>query len=102
VSTASEAAVPAMRGLTQVRERVLTRDVRADSEDDRWGIAVTVLVLCYAAPVWLPTILRRQGLGDIAAFAVSSGFTAIGVLGVLASAWLVDLVGRKWTTDHTP
>lgn len=62
-----------------------------------WGIAITVLVLYYGALVWLPTILRRQGLGDTAAFAVSSGFTAIGFLGVLISAWLVDQVGRKWT-----
>ncbi len=62
-----------------------------------WGIAVTVLVLYYAALVWLPTILRRQGLGDVAAFAVSTGFTAIGIVGVVISAWLVDAVGRKWT-----
>ncbi|MBO0848817.1 MAG: MFS transporter [Pseudonocardia sp.] len=62
-----------------------------------WGIAVTVLVLYFGALVWLPTILSRQGLGDTAAFAVSSGFTAIGILGVLVSAWLVDQVGRKWT-----
>ena len=34
-----------MRGLTQVRKTVLTGDVRDDSEDDQWGIAVTVLVL---------------------------------------------------------
>jgi putative MFS transporter len=62
-----------------------------------WAIAVTVLVLYFGALVWLPTILSKQGLGDTAAFAFSTGFTAIGALGVLASAWLVDLVGRKWT-----
>lgn len=74
---------------------VWAHDWRATSA--AWGIIVTVLVLYYGALVWLPTILRRQGLGDTAAFAVSTGFTAIGVVGVVVSAWLVDAVGRKWT-----
>jgi MFS transporter, putative metabolite:H+ symporter len=75
--------------------QVWAYDWRATSA--AWGIIVTVLVLYYAALVWLPTILRRQGVGDTASFAVSTGFTAIGLVGVVLSAWLVDAVGRKWT-----
>lgn len=80
--------------LRKFRE-VWAHDWRATSA--AWGIIVTVLVLYYGALVWLPTILRKQGLGDTAAFAVSTGFTAIGIVGVVASAWLVDAVGRRWT-----
>jgi putative MFS transporter len=45
---------------------------------------------------WLPTILKTQGYGNYAAFMVTTLMTAVGIVGVVVSAWLVDVVGRKW------
>ncbi|MCO1579756.1 MFS transporter [Crossiella sp. SN42] len=61
-----------------------------------WAVFLTVFVLYYGALTWLPSILRAQGYGDYAAFMVTTLMTAVGVLGVLISAWLVETVGRKW------
>lgn len=80
--------------VTKFRD-VWAYDAKATSA--AWGIAVMVLVLYYAALVWLPSILKKQGMGDVASFATATGMTAIGILGVVVSAWLVDAVGRKPT-----
>ncbi|GAA2103943.1 MULTISPECIES: MFS transporter [Brevibacterium] len=61
-----------------------------------WLLFVSVLLLYYAALTWLPGILRRQGLDDQAAFLVTGQMTGIGILGVLASALLVEVLGRRW------
>lgn len=61
-----------------------------------WSLFVSVLLLYYAALTWLPGILKAQGLTDQAAFITTGGMTAVGVLGVVFSAILVDIVGRKW------
>ncbi|WP_029090005.1 MFS transporter [Brevibacterium album] len=61
-----------------------------------WLLFVSVLLLYYAALTWLPGILRAQGLGDQAAFLVTGQMTAIGILGVIASALLVEVLGRRW------
>ncbi|GAA2833193.1 MFS transporter [Crossiella cryophila] len=61
-----------------------------------WAVFLTVFVLYYGALTWLPSILRAQGHGDYAAFMVTTLMTAVGTLGVLISAWLVEAVGRKW------
>jgi putative MFS transporter len=61
-----------------------------------WATFVVVLVEYYGALVWLPTILKASGQGDLAAFLTTTGMTAIGILGVLVAAWLVEVIGRKW------
>ncbi|MFB9904105.1 MFS transporter [Allokutzneria oryzae] len=61
-----------------------------------WGLFLTVFVLYYGALTWLPSILKAEGYGDYAAFMVATLMTAVGILGVVVSAWLVDVVGRKW------
>lgn len=61
-----------------------------------WATFVVVLVEYYGALIWLPTILKANHEGELAAFLTTTGMTAIGILGVLVSAWLVDVVGRKW------
>jgi putative MFS transporter len=61
-----------------------------------WALFLTVFLLYYGALTWLPTILKSQGYGNYAAFMVTTLMTAVGIVGVLASAWLVDVVGRKW------
>ncbi|CAM03283.1 putative MFS transporter [Saccharopolyspora erythraea NRRL 2338] len=61
-----------------------------------WALFLTVFLVYYGALTWLPSILISQGYGNYAAFMVTTLMTAIGIVGVLVSAWLVDVVGRKW------
>lgn len=61
-----------------------------------WALFLTVFLLYYGALTWLPSILKAQGYGNYAAFMVTTLMTAVGIVGVLVSAWLVDAVGRKW------
>ncbi|MGP4020340.1 MFS transporter [Saccharopolyspora sp. 5N708] len=61
-----------------------------------WALFLTVFLVYYGALTWLPSILVEQGYGNYAAFMVTTLMTAIGIVGVVVSAWLVDVVGRKW------
>lgn len=61
-----------------------------------WALFTTVLFHYYGVIIWMPSILVEQGLGNYAAFLSATLLTGIGVAGVLISAWLVDVVGRKW------
>jgi putative MFS transporter len=61
-----------------------------------WSLFVSVLLLYYAALTWLPKILQTQGLADEAAFIVTGQMTAVGIVGVVVSALLVEKIGRKW------
>lgn len=61
-----------------------------------WSLFVSVLLLYYAALTWLPKILQTQGLADEAAFIVTGQMTAVGIVGVVVSALLVERIGRKW------
>ena len=61
-----------------------------------WALFITILLLYYAALTWMPSILRKQGYGDYAAFAGTTMMTGVGVVGVLLSAWLCETYGRKW------
>ena len=61
-----------------------------------WALFVAAFLLYYGALIWLPSILTDQGYGTYASFMVTTLMTAVGVVGVLVSAWLVDVVGRKW------
>ncbi len=60
-----------------------------------WALFSTVLFQYYGALIWLPTIFKKSGYSDYLAFMVTTGVTATGIVGVLASAWLVDRFGRK-------
>ena len=61
-----------------------------------WSLFVSILLLYYAALTWLPRILREQGLGDEAAFIVTGQMTAVGIVGVIVSALLIEYIGRRW------
>lgn len=61
-----------------------------------WLLFLTVFLVYYGALTWMPSILVEQGYGDFAAFIMTTFMTAIGIVGVLLSAWLVDVIGRKW------
>ena len=61
-----------------------------------WALFITIMLLYYAALSWMPSILRKQGHGDAAAFAGTTLMTAVGIIGVAVSAWLCEAYGRKW------
>lgn len=61
-----------------------------------WLLFVSIMLLYYAALSWMPSILRRQGYDDFAAFAGTTLMTGVGIVGVIVSAYLVEVVGRKW------
>lgn len=61
-----------------------------------WLLFVSIMLLYYAALSWMPSILREEGYDDFAAFAGTTLMTAVGILGVALSAYLVEVVGRKW------
>ncbi len=61
-----------------------------------WTLFVSVLLVYYAALTWLPGILKKQGMGDQAAFLVTGSMTTVGILGVVISALVVERFGRKW------
>lgn len=61
-----------------------------------WLLFVSIMLLYYAALSWMPSILRKQGYDDVAAFAGTTLMTAVGIVGVVVSAYLVEVVGRKW------
>ncbi|WP_153504257.1 MFS transporter [Cumulibacter manganitolerans] len=60
-----------------------------------WMLFSSVLFVYYGALIWLPKILRDTKYSEYVAFMVTTGVTAVGIVGVLASAYLVDWFGRK-------
>ncbi|WP_406003090.1 MFS transporter [Streptomyces sp. NBC_00829] len=66
-----------------------------------WLLFATVMLVYYAALSWMPSILKEQGLGDRAAFMSTTLMSGVGIVAVLASTLLVDLVGRKWLIGAT-
>ncbi|MDJ1134278.1 MFS transporter [Streptomyces iconiensis] len=60
-----------------------------------WLLFVTIMLVYYAALTWMPSILKEEGYGDTASFTGTTLMSAVGIAGVVASTWLVDVVGRK-------
>jgi putative MFS transporter len=61
-----------------------------------WLLFATVMLVYYAALSWMPSILKEEGLGDTAAFMSTTVMSGVGIIGVLVSTALVDVIGRKW------
>ncbi|MGH3451411.1 MAG: MFS transporter [Haloechinothrix sp.] len=61
-----------------------------------WALFITIMLVYYAALSWMPSIMKAQGYGDYAAFARTTVMSGVGILGVVVSALLVEVVGRKW------
>lgn len=61
-----------------------------------WALFISVMLVYYAALSWMPSILRAQGMGEVAAFAGTTVMNAVGILGVVTAVLLVEVVGRKW------
>lgn len=66
-----------------------------------WLLFATVMLVYYAALTWMPSILKEEGLGDRAAFMSTTLMSGVGIIGVLVSTVLVDLIGRKWVIGVT-
>ncbi|PVZ14992.1 MFS transporter [Actinomycetospora cinnamomea] len=60
-----------------------------------WSLFMSVMLVYYAALSWMPSILRSQGFGQIAAFASTTLMNALGIVGVAISVLVVDRYGRK-------
>jgi len=60
-----------------------------------WSLFISVMLVYYAALSWMPSILRAQGFGEIAAFASTALMNALGIVGVVVAVLLVDKIGRK-------
>ncbi|MFK0248421.1 MFS transporter [Amycolatopsis azurea] len=60
-----------------------------------WSLFISVMLVYYAALSWMPSILKAQGLSEIAAFASTALMNALGIVGVAVAVLLVDKVGRK-------
>ncbi|MGH3312989.1 MAG: MFS transporter [Streptomyces sp.] len=61
-----------------------------------WLLFVSIMMVYYAALTWMPSILKEEGYNETASFMGPTLMSGVGILGVLASIWLVDVVGRKW------
>ncbi|MCC3291911.1 MFS transporter [Arthrobacter sp. zg-Y1110] len=61
-----------------------------------WSLFLTILLVYYLALQWMPKILVDAGFAEHRAFLTTSGMAAVGLLGVIVAALLVEKVGRKW------
>ncbi|MGV9799448.1 MFS transporter [Mycobacterium sp. NPDC003449] len=78
----------------QQLKRVWTVNPRVTSV--AWLLSISILVVYYAALSWMPTVLRAQGYDPQTAFASTTMMTAVGIVAVVLSIALVDVVGRRW------
>jgi putative MFS transporter len=60
-----------------------------------WALFISVMLVYYAALSWMPSILRAQGLGEVAAFATTTLMNGLGIVGVVIAVLVVERVGRK-------
>lgn len=61
-----------------------------------WALFVTIMLTYYIALQWLPQFLIEAGYAEGRAFVMTSGMAAVGLLGVVVSALLVESTGRRW------
>jgi putative MFS transporter len=60
-----------------------------------WALFVSVMLVYYAALSWMPSILKSQGFGEVAAFASTTLMNGLGIVGVAVAVLLVERIGRK-------
>jgi putative MFS transporter len=61
-----------------------------------WALFMSILLVYYLSLTWMPRILIGAGFAEYKAFLTTAGMAAVGLLGVIAAALLVERVGRKW------
>lgn len=60
-----------------------------------WALFISVMLVYYAALSWMPSILKAQGLGEVAAFATTTLMNGLGIVGVVIAVLVVERIGRK-------
>lgn len=60
-----------------------------------WLLFATVLLEYYGVTSWLPSILTESGYSNEKAFMTTTSVTAIGIVGTVVSALIVEKIGRK-------
>ncbi|WP_028270530.1 MULTISPECIES: MFS transporter [Arthrobacter] len=61
-----------------------------------WSLFFSILLVYYLSLTWMPRILIGAGFQDYKAFLTTASMAAVGLLGVVVAAVLVERVGRKW------
>jgi putative MFS transporter len=61
-----------------------------------WALFFSILLVYYLSLTWMPRILIGAGFEEYKAFLTTAGMAAVGLLGVVVAAVLVEQVGRKW------
>lgn len=66
----------------------------------RYTVAIWVMEVCagaflYGLSTWLPTVLRKQGIGLLSGFAYTGIITGAGVAGALVAGQMVNKIGRR-------
>ncbi len=60
-----------------------------------WALFFTILLVYYLSLTWMPRILIGAGFAEYKAFVTTAGMAAVGLLGVVVAALLVERLGRK-------
>ena len=60
-----------------------------------WALFFSILMVYYLALTWMPRILIGAGFAEYRAFLTTAGMAAVGLLGVVVAALLVERLGRK-------
>ncbi|GAC1605497.1 MAG: MFS transporter [Pseudarthrobacter sp.] len=61
-----------------------------------WALFFSILLVYYLSLTWMPRILIGAGFAEYKAFVTTASMSAVGLLGVVVAALLVERVGRKW------
>ena len=61
-----------------------------------WSLFFSILLVYYLSLTWMPRILIGAGFEEYKAFLTTASMAAVGLLGVVVAALLVERVGRKW------
>ncbi|MDJ0319547.1 MFS transporter [Pseudarthrobacter sp. PS3-L1] len=61
-----------------------------------WLLFFSILLVYYLSLTWMPRILIGAGFEEYKAFVTTASMAAVGLLGVVVAALLVERVGRKW------
>ena len=61
-----------------------------------WALFFSILLVYYLSLTWMPRILIGAGFEEYKAFLTTASMAAVGLLGVVVAALLVERVGRKW------
>jgi putative MFS transporter len=60
-----------------------------------WIVVVVIFLHRFGVNVWLPSVMVKEGYSHQKAFMTAGILSFVGFIGVIASSWLVDILGRK-------